>query len=76
MSTDDVLVGKACPRKTCRGTLKCVNSEQTADGKFMRRRYACNVCGCRPADNKRLIPIQYAGARVATNSNDSAQNGQ
>ncbi len=64
MSTDDILVGKPCPRDVCAGTLKCVNSVPTNDGKYMQRYYACNECGCRPADNKRVIPIQYAGRRV------------
>lgn len=64
MSTEDMLVGKSCPRENCEGTLKCVNSEPTGDGKYMIRRYACNKCGCRPEDNKRTIPIQYSGRRA------------
>lgn len=66
MSTaDDVLVGKPCPRETCDGTLKAVNSVPTIDGRYMVRYYGCNVCGCRPEDNKRLIPIQYSQQRRA-----------
>lgn len=67
MSTAEILVGAPCPRDSCDGTLKCVNSVPTGDGRYMQRYYACNVCGCRPEDNKRIIPIQYAGRRSAAN---------
>lgn len=65
MSAKDALLGKPCPRKFCKGTLKVLNSKPTDDGKFMQRFYGCNVCGCRPADNKRLIPVQYSQRKPA-----------
>lgn len=68
MSTADILVGTPCPRSNCDGTLKCVKSVPTSDGKYMQRYYGCNKCGCRPEDNKRIIPMQYSGRRTATNS--------
>jgi hypothetical protein len=59
----DDLAGQPCPRSACQGMLICKNSKQTTDGRYMRRFYACNSCGCRPEDNKRVIPIERSASR-------------
>lgn len=59
----DDLKGQPCPREACEGTLVVKNSVQTEDGRFMKRLYGCDTCGCRPTDNKRVVPIENSGAR-------------
>lgn len=59
------LLGKPCPRgEVCGGTLKSLNSIPTPDGRSIVRYYGCNACGCRPEDNKRVIPIEYSSRRA------------
>lgn len=60
----DDLSGQPCPRECCDGRLKVKNSLKTEDGRFMQRFYGCNKCGCRPAENKRTVPIEKSGSRV------------
>jgi len=60
---DTQLKGAPCVRIGCDGTLKVVNSVPTNDGRFMQQYYGCNLCGCRPADNKRVIRMENSWSR-------------
>jgi hypothetical protein len=59
----DDLAGQPCPRVACEGILVVKDSKQTDDGRHMKRFYGCNLCGCRPEDNKRVVPIEKSAAR-------------
>ena len=61
--TIDDLSGQPCPRIGCTGNLTVYTSRQTSDGRNMQRFYSCNLCGCRPEKNKRVVPIEKSGAR-------------
>lgn len=53
--------GDACGCNGCVGYLRVANSYVVESTRI--RLLACNLCRWRPADNKILVPLQYAPRR-------------
>ncbi len=52
--------GDKCPRENCAGVLRTYSSEKKIEAGVIIRYLHCGKCGCRPANNKWIIPLRYA----------------
>lgn len=53
-------IGSACPRENCSGVLGVLNTRVRADINRRFQYLGCKKCGCRPQNNLRVIPLEYA----------------
>lgn len=56
-------IGDPCPREACDGVLGVLNTKVRADINRRFQYLGCKKCGCRPENNLRVIPLQYAPPR-------------
>lgn len=57
-------IGDPCPRDSCQGVLG-VYSTHIRDEAGVRIRYlSCKLCGCRPTENKQVVPLRYSPRRM------------
>lgn len=59
----DVAPGTICPHCS-EGTLRAYGSHLSTSGRVRVRYYRCSHCGWTPANNKMVIPAEYAPPRV------------
>lgn len=56
-------IPRRCPSANCRGKVVVVQTLVCGDQRI--RYYGCRLCGRRPRDNKRIVPLIYAPGRAA-----------
>lgn len=51
--------GDPCGCAKCRGKLKVLNTEAIPEADVRIWYLGCSLCGTRPEDNKRIVPLEF-----------------
>ena len=55
--------GDRCPEPGCSGKIVVYSTIVNARAAIRVRYHECDVCGCKPPQNKQIVPLNYAPAR-------------
>lgn len=61
-------LGGACPCSGCQGKISVYSTIVNAAAGVRVRYLACDICNHKPADNKRIVPLEHAPPRSARSS--------